>query len=114
MKPIRDTAASLLRRWRRKKVVTLPELMAELRTSLRTLRRRLKSWGALASFNHNSRFYTLPDLPRFDCYWDTGILGRQFRPKGRFRGKTVFPVREDGPIILTGSATGFVPGLIFD
>ncbi len=63
MKP---TAASLLRRWRRKKVITLPELLAELRTSLRTLRRRLKAWGALASFNHNSRFYTLPELPQFD------------------------------------------------
>jgi hypothetical protein len=66
MKPIRATAASLLRRWRRKKVITLPELLAELRTSLRTLRRRLNAWGALASFNHNSRFYTLPELPQFD------------------------------------------------
>jgi hypothetical protein len=66
MKPIQDAAASLLRRWRRKKVITLSELMEELRTSLRTLRRRLKLWGALASFNHNSRFYTLPELPRFD------------------------------------------------
>jgi hypothetical protein len=66
MKPIRDSAASLLRRWRRKKVITLPELIVELRTSLRTLRRRLKAWGALASFNHNSRFYTLPELPHFD------------------------------------------------
>src|ERR1022692_4815634 len=65
MKPIRATA-SLLRRWRREKVITLPELMAELRTSLPTLRRRLKVWGALASFNHNSRFYTLPERPRFD------------------------------------------------
>jgi len=50
----------------------------------------------------------------FDGYGNTEIMGRRFRPKGRFRGKTVFPVREDGPIILTGSATGFVPGLIFD
>lgn len=66
MKPIQDAAASLLRRWRRKKVVTLSELMEELRTSLRTVRRRLKVWGALASFNHNSRFYTLPELPQFD------------------------------------------------
>jgi len=66
MKPIQDATASLLRRWRRKKVITLSELMAELRTSLRTLRRRLKAWGALASYNHNSRFYTLPELPHFD------------------------------------------------
>jgi hypothetical protein len=66
MKLIQDAAASLLRRWRRRKVITLAELMAELKTSLRTVRRRLKTWGALASFNHNSRFYTLPELPQFD------------------------------------------------
>ena len=66
MKPLQDATASLLRRWRRKKVITLAELMDALRTSLRTLRRRLKAWGALASFNHNSRFYTLPELPQFD------------------------------------------------
>ena len=40
--------------------------MKDMPASLRTLRRRLKAWGALASFNHNSRFYTLPDLPQFD------------------------------------------------
>lgn len=66
MKPIQDAAASLLRRWRRTKVITLPEIREALPTSLRTLRRRLKAWGALASFNHNSRFYTLPELPQFD------------------------------------------------
>jgi len=66
MNPIRDATASLLRRWRRQKVITLPQLMQELRLSLRTARRRLKDWAALASFNHNSRFYTLPELPQFD------------------------------------------------
>jgi hypothetical protein len=68
MKPIQDAAASLLRRWRRNKVITVPELLAELRTSLRTLRRRLKAWGALASFNCNGRFYTLPEVPQFDAH----------------------------------------------
>lgn len=66
MKTFRDSAASLLALWRRKKVITLAELRAELQTSVRTLRRRLKEWGALASFNHNSRYYTLPELPHFD------------------------------------------------
>lgn len=66
MKAIQDATASLLRRWRRKKVITLPELKQELQSSVRTLRRRLQAWGALASFNHNSRFYTLPELPEFD------------------------------------------------
>ena len=66
MKPIQDAVASLLRRWRRKKVITLPELKEQLQSSLRTVRRRLKLWGALASFNYNSRFYTLPELAQFD------------------------------------------------
>ena len=66
MKRIQDAAASLLRRWRRKKVITLAELTQELQSSVRTIRRRLQAWGALASFNHNSRFYTLPELPQFD------------------------------------------------
>jgi hypothetical protein len=66
MKRIQDAAASLLRRWRRKKVFTLAEIKQELKTSVRTIRRRLQGWGALASFNHNSRFYTLPELPQFD------------------------------------------------
>jgi hypothetical protein len=66
MKRIQDGAASLLRRWRRKKVTTLAEIRQQLQASVRTIRRRLQAWGALASFNHNSRFYTLPELPRFD------------------------------------------------
>lgn len=66
MKRIRDATASLLRGWRRRKVITLPQLMEQLQISLRTARRRLKGWAALASFNHNSRFYTLPELPQFD------------------------------------------------
>lgn len=66
MKPIQEAATSLLRRWRRKKVLTLAELQQGLQGSVRTIRRRLQAWGALASFNYNSRFYTLPELPQFD------------------------------------------------
>jgi len=66
MKPFQDVAASLFGRWRRSKVLTLSDLIEALQTSVRTVRRRLKAWGALASFNHNSRFYTLPELPQFD------------------------------------------------
>ncbi len=36
----------------------------------------------------------------FDGYGNPEIMGRRFRTKGRFRGKTVFLVREDGPIII--------------
>ena len=66
MKAIRDVATPILRRWRRQKVITLAELREGLQASIRTVRRRLRTWKALASFNHNSRFYTLPELPHFD------------------------------------------------
>jgi hypothetical protein len=66
MKSIRDPASAMLRRWRQHKVMTLTQLRQGLRASIRTVRRRLKAWQALASFNHNSRFYTLPELPQFD------------------------------------------------
>ena len=66
MKSMALTVPQLLRRWRHKKVFTLAELLQSLQTSIRTVRRRLKTWQALASFNCNSRFYTLPDVPQFD------------------------------------------------
>jgi hypothetical protein len=56
----------LFRLWRTRKVLTLPELTDHLHASVRTVRRRLKAWSSLASFNHNGRFYTLPDIPQFD------------------------------------------------
>jgi hypothetical protein len=63
---MRDALSPILRRWRRQKVITFAELRAGLNASIRTVRRRLKEWKALASFNHNSRYYTLPELPQFD------------------------------------------------
>lgn len=61
-----DLPAPILRLWQRKKVLTLPELTQILDASVRTVRRRLKSWKSLASFNKNGRFYTLPQIPQFD------------------------------------------------
>jgi hypothetical protein len=77
MNTIHDVADQVLRRWRRQKVITLAQLCQDLPASVRTVRRRLKAWQALASFNHNSRFYTLPELPRFDelGLWFCGDIG---------------------------------------
>jgi hypothetical protein len=105
MKPIEDASAALLRRWRRKKVIALPELLVELRTSLRTVRRRLSAWGALASFNHNSRFYTLPELPQFDAHglWFHRDIG--FSRHGHLPQTIVALVRQS-PAGLTAAALG--------
>jgi hypothetical protein len=105
MKPIRDATASLLQRWRRAKVITLPQLMEQFQISVRTARRRLKTWAALASFTHNCRFYTLPDVPQFDAQglWFHREIG--FSRHGHLPQTIVALVRQS-PAGLTAAQLG--------
>ena len=48
------------------KVMMLAEVAEFIRSSIHTARRRLKQWQAANSYNHNGRYYTLPDVPEFD------------------------------------------------
>ncbi len=41
-----------------------------LKCSLRTVHRRFKDWRAIRSCNRNGKFYTLPEIPKFD---DAGL-----------------------------------------
>jgi hypothetical protein len=50
----------------RRKIMTLAEVAESIRSSIYTARRRLKQWQAANSYNHNGRYYTLPDVPEFD------------------------------------------------
>lgn len=43
--------------FRRKKVLTLPDLKTLLNCSAITVQRRLKAWQAIKSYNHNGRYY---------------------------------------------------------
>jgi hypothetical protein len=51
----------------RRMILTLQELATLIRSSVHTARRRLKHWRALNSYNHNGRYYTLPEVPEFDA-----------------------------------------------
>lgn len=53
-------------RLRRKKVFTLELVAKALDCALITARRHLKKWNAYKSCNKNNRYYTLPDVPKFD------------------------------------------------
>jgi hypothetical protein len=48
------------------KIMTMAELIVLLHCSVRTVHRRLKSWGAINSYNRNGRFYTVPQVVQFD------------------------------------------------
>lgn len=51
---------------RLKRIATLAELAIHLHCSGRTVQRRLAQCQALHSYNHNGRYYTLPQIPQFD------------------------------------------------
>jgi len=52
--------------FRRRKVMTVEQLVELLGCSISTVRNRLSSWRAYTSYNHNGRYYTLPAIPRFN------------------------------------------------
>jgi hypothetical protein len=53
---------------RLKKIVTLAELTLHLHCSARTAQRRLAECKAIHSYDHNGRYYTLPQIPQFDTH----------------------------------------------
>lgn len=55
---------------RGRKVFMLQDVSQAIGRTIHTARRRLKEWKVYRSYNHNGRYYTLPDTPQFD---DTGI-----------------------------------------
>lgn len=57
----------VLKLFRAKKVMTLTQLALRMQCSERTVHRRLKQWQAINSYNKNGRYYTLPDIPKFDA-----------------------------------------------
>jgi len=48
------------------KVLTFATLCLLLQLSIATVRRRLKDWGALSSYNKSGQYYTLPLIPEFN------------------------------------------------
>jgi hypothetical protein len=52
--------------WKKKKLFVLEDLLEKLDCSVITVRRRLKKWNAISSYNKNGRYYTLSDIAKFD------------------------------------------------
>ena len=71
-----DARRALDRLFHRDRVVDLPQILAALHTtSPMTASRRLAELQALSSYNARGRFYTLPDIARFDAdglWWCQG------------------------------------------
>lgn len=97
--------AKTLKIFMKKKVLTIEELSELLGSSLITARRRLKQWKAYTSYNHNGRYYVLPDVVKFDAY---GLWRHQdilFSQHGNLK-QTVVALIKNSPAGLTGLQIG--------
>lgn len=52
--------------WKKSKVLTLVELLKITRCCKNTVRKDLKKWNAVTSFNKNGKYYSLPEFLDFD------------------------------------------------
>ena len=70
MPKILDPEAVILARAtvKKEKVFTLKRLMALLNCSRGTAQKTLSFWKTYTSFNKNSKYYTLPEIPKFDSH----------------------------------------------
>jgi hypothetical protein len=64
----KTTLQKVLARFETRKVMTVAELVLQMRCSPRTVHRRLQEWQAIHSYNKNGRYYTVPSVPAFDSH----------------------------------------------
>ena len=53
---------------KKKKIVTIQQPSDQLECSRRTTQRRLKEWQTYNSHNKYGKYFTLPNIPKFDGY----------------------------------------------
>ena len=75
------------------KVLTFTELSTQLHLSVATVRRRLKEWEALSSYNHSGRYYTLPSIPQFNKQGLWKYQGAFFSKYGTLKNTVIHLVR---------------------
>lgn len=105
-----ETEKEALQKFRTRKVLTVDQLGALLHCSVPTVRNHLRTWGALTSYNHNGRYYTLADIPRFDEHGLWNHRGIRFSRYGTLR-ETVIRLVEASPQGLGAAELGDLLGL---
>jgi len=102
---------SLKKMFKKSKVLTLSQVSKTHDCSIRTVQRQFAEWAVLRSYNKNSRYYTLPEIPQFNvhgiwCYRD--ILFSKFGDL-RQTVKHMILASEDG---LSGNEIGDIVNLL--
>lgn len=110
MSAVKDLLTQVLNQFQVAKVLTIAELILLLQCSRRTVQRRLKSWGAIGSYNHNGRYFTLPQVASFD---ENGLWRWREVRFSRYGNltETLLGVVEASPAGLTAGELGELLGL---
>ena len=102
--------SAVIRAFKKEKVVTILLLTTWLSCSVATARRRLKAWGAFTSYNCNGRYYTLPQIAKFDANGLWRYRGIFFSKHGNLKQTLIHLIThsEQG---LSGAELGGLLGL---
>lgn len=96
--------------FKKEKITTINQLADWLSCSVVTARRRLKSWKAITSYNLNGRYYTLPEVARFNELGLWQYQGAFFSQHGNLKQTLIHLVTHSAQG-LSGSELGEALGL---
>lgn len=100
----------VIKKFRRRKIVTIQFLVDILQCSVVTIRRRLKEWHAYTSINKNGAYYTLPEIPRFNQHGLWNYKSVLFSKHGTLK-ETVITLIKRSPIGLSAPEIRDLVGL---
>ena len=95
---------------KKEKIFTLPKLVEILQCSSRTAQTKLKMWNTYTSYNQNGKYYTLPEIPRFDEKGLWRFKNAAFSRHGNLK-KTIIHLVNASTSGLSGSELGKILGL---
>ena len=91
-------------------VFTLPRLLSLLDCSRRTGQTRLSHWKTLTSYNHNSKYYTFPEIPKFNLNGLWRYKNIAFSKHGNLK-KTIIHLVNSSEAGLTEKELGTLLGI---
>ncbi len=97
--------------FRRERIMTVTQLAQALHCAIATVRNRLRAWNTFTSYNHNGRYYTLPDVPVFNQLGLWKYKGVSFSKHGNFT-QTVRHLVNDSEMGLDAGEIGTLLGLL--
>ncbi len=105
-----DVEHSVLTEFRKKRIMTVAQLADLLSCSIPTVRKRLRTWGTLTSYNRNGSYYALSEVASFSELGLWKYKGVCFSRNGNFT-HTVRHLVSTSPMGLEAAEIGRLTGL---